>query len=252
MEFRLSAGLTDMTTQPPRPLIPDFDSDPERFAANQAATRQFSAIGDVHQQVADRLAALDAGSVLDLGGGDGTLARLLVRHDVPTVVLDRAGYVRHAPLPAVQADAVQLPFLDGCFGAVAALWMLYYVPEPFIVLAEAARVLRASGVFVACTSSRYNDPEFAEVIPGWGEPFSFDAETAMDVVAEQFSITEILRWDKAVVWLPDVAAVRLFLRGRGLSETAAASEAARRRCPLSVTKRGCLIWARNEVRRNRS
>jgi hypothetical protein len=74
----------------------------------------------------------------------------------------------------------------------------------------------------------------------------------MDVVAEQFSITEILRWNKAVVWLPDVTAVRLFLRGRGLSETAAASEAARRRCPLSVTKRGCLIWARNEVRRNRS
>jgi SAM-dependent methyltransferase len=241
-----------MTTQPPRPLIPDFDSDPERFAANQAATRQFSAIGDVHQQVADRLAALNAGRVLDLGGGDGTLARLLVRHDVPTVVLDRAGYVRHAPLPAVQADAAQLPFLDGCFGAVAALWMLYYVPEPFIVLAEVARVLRASGVFVACTSSRYNDPEFAEVIHGWGEPFSFDAETAMDVVAEQFSITEILRWNKAVVWLPDVTAVRLFLRGRGLSETAAASEAARRRCPLSVTKRGCLIWARNEVRRNRS
>jgi ketosteroid isomerase-like protein len=69
MEFRLSAGLTDMTTQPPRPLIQGFDSDPERFAANQAATRQFSAIGDVHQQVADRLAALDAGRVLDLGGG---------------------------------------------------------------------------------------------------------------------------------------------------------------------------------------
>jgi SAM-dependent methyltransferase len=241
-----------MTAEPPRPLIPDFDSDPERFAANQAATRQFSAIGDVHQQVADRLAALGAGRVLDLGGGDGTLARLLMRRDVPTVVLDRADHVRHAPMPAVQADAARLPFLDRCFDAVAALWMLYYVPEPLIVLAEAARVLRTGGVFVACTSSRYNDPEFAEVMPGWGEPFSFDAETAVDVVAEQFSITEVLRWDTAVVRLPDVAAVRLFLRGRGLSEAAAASEAARRRCPLTVTKRGCLIWARNEVKRNRS
>jgi SAM-dependent methyltransferase len=135
-----------------------------------------------------------------------------------------------------------LPFIDGCFGAIAALWMLY-VPLPFIVLAEAARVLRAGGVFVASTSSRYNDPEFAEVVPGWGEPFSFDAETAVDIVAEQFPITEVLRWDTAAVRLPDVAAVRLFLRGRGLSEATAASEAARRRCPLSVTKRGCLIWA---------
>jgi SAM-dependent methyltransferase len=125
------------------------------------------------------------------------------------------------------------------------------VPEPLTVLAEAARVLRAGGVFVACTSSRYNDPEFAEVMPGWGEPFSFDAETAVDVVAEQFSIIEVLRWDTAVVRLPDVAAARLFLRGRGLSETAAMSEAAWRRYPLTVTKRGCLIWARNEVKRNR-
>ena len=103
-----------MTAPPPRPLIPDFDSDPERFAANQAATQQFSAGGDVHQQVADRIGALDAGRVLDLGGGDGTLARLLARHDVPTVVLDRAGYVRSAPPPAVQADAARLPFVDGC------------------------------------------------------------------------------------------------------------------------------------------
>ena len=81
-------------------------------------------------------------------------------------------------------------------------------------------------------------------LPGWGEPFSFDAETAVDVVVEQFLITEVLRWDTAAVRLPDAAAVRLFLRGRGLSEGAAADEAARRRCPLRVTKRGCLIWAR--------
>jgi SAM-dependent methyltransferase len=241
-----------VTAEPPGPLIPDFDSDPERFAANQAATREFSAGGDVHQPVADRLAALSAGRVLDLGGGNGTLARLLVRHNVPTVVLDRADHVRHAPRPAVQADATRLPFVDSCFDAVAALWMLYYVPEPLVVLAEAARVLRAGGIFVACTSSRYNDPEFAEVIPGWGRPFSFDAEGAVDVVAEQFLVTEVKRWDAAVIRLPDIGAVRLFLRGRGLSETAAASEAARLRCPLSVTKRGCLIWARNEVKRNRA
>jgi SAM-dependent methyltransferase len=230
-----------VTDQPP--LIPDFDDDPERFAANQAATRQLSVAGDVHRPVADRLAALGTGRVLDLGGGNGTLARLLLRHHVPTVVVDRAAYVRDAPRPAIQADASRLPFVDGCFGAVAALWMLYYVPQPRVVLAESARVLRDGGVFVACTSSRYNDPEFAGVLPGWGEPFSFDAETAADVVAEQFSINNVLRWDTAAVRLVDAAAIRLFLRGRGLSQAAAAKEAVRRRCPLTVTKRGCLIWA---------
>jgi SAM-dependent methyltransferase len=233
-----------LTGQPPRPLIPDFDDDPERFAANQAATQQFSFAGDVHQGVADRLATLAAGRVLDLGGGNGTLARLLARHHVPIVVVDRAAYVRDAPRPAVRADAARLPFVDGCFGAIAALWMLYYVPQPRVVLAESARVLRDGGVFVACTSSRYNDPEFADVLPGWGEAFSFDAETAAGMVAEQFSITEVLRWDTATVRLADAAAIRQFLRGRGLSESAAAEEAARRRCPLSVTKRGCLFWAR--------
>jgi hypothetical protein len=50
-----------MTAEPPGPLIPDFDSDPERFAANQAATRLFFAGGDVHQTVADWLAALSTG-----------------------------------------------------------------------------------------------------------------------------------------------------------------------------------------------
>jgi SAM-dependent methyltransferase len=168
-----------------------------------------------------------------------------------TVVVDRAPYVRNAPPPAVQADAARLPFTEGCFGAVAALWMLYYEPGPSVVLAEVARVLGAAGVFVACTSSRYNDPEFADVLPGWGEPFSFDAETAVDIVGEQFSITEVLRWDAAVVRLPDAAAVRMFLRGRGLSAVAAAEEAARRRCPLNVTKRGCLIWAQKTFRQRR-
>jgi hypothetical protein len=68
---------------------------------------------------------------------------------------------------------------------------------------------------------------------GWGEPFSFDAETAADMVAEQFPITEMLRWDTAAVQLADTAPIRLYLRGRDLSEGAAAKQAARRRCPLT-------------------
>jgi hypothetical protein len=55
-----------MSDLPPRALTPDFDRDPERFAANQAATRMFSA-GDVHEPVADRLAALTPAAFLILG-----------------------------------------------------------------------------------------------------------------------------------------------------------------------------------------
>jgi SAM-dependent methyltransferase len=225
-------------------LEADFDHDPGRFAANQLATQNFSIVGDVHDQVADRLAKITIGPILDLGGGNGTLAKLLSTHGRSAVVVDRADYVRSAPRPAVQADATHLPFRAECFAAVAALWMLYYLNRPEEALIEAARVLRTGGIFVACTSSRYNDPEFASLLPGWGEPFSFDAETAPASVAHHFKIIEVVEWDLPAVRLPDAAAVKLFLRGRGLDADEASRQATSWTTPLTVTKRGCLIWAR--------
>ena len=228
---------------PARALAADFDHDPERFAANQRATQGFSTLGDVHDRVADRLAKIADGPILDLGGGNGMLAKLLIKHGRSTVVVDRADYVRSAPRPSVQADATRLPFRDGSFAAVAALWMLYYLDRPEDALTEAVRVLRPGGTFVACTSSRYNDPEFASVLPDWGKPFSFDAETAATIVADHFTIIEVITWDTSAIRLPDTAAVALFLRGRGLSADESGRQAPRWNTPMSVTKRGCLIWA---------
>ena len=109
------------------------------------------------------------------------------------ILVDRADHISIAPRPAVQADATRLPFRGECFAAVAALWMLYYLDKPELALVEATRVLRPAGTFVACTSSRYNDPEFASVLPNWGEPFTFDAETASAIVADHFKITEVIQ-----------------------------------------------------------
>jgi SAM-dependent methyltransferase len=226
-----------------RAVAADFNHDPGRFAANQLATQNFSILGDVHDQVADQLAKITNGLVLDLGGGNGTLAKALSKLGRSTIVLDRADYVRDAPRPAVQADAARLPFRDESFAAVAALWMLYYLSRPEEALIEASRVLRTGGVFVASTSSRYNDPEFASVLPGWGEPFSFDAETAAAIIADHFTITKVIRWDTPAVRLPDASAIALFLRGRGLSADDAFRHADRWHTPMTVTKRGCLIWA---------
>jgi SAM-dependent methyltransferase len=227
-----------------RGLSADFDHDPERFAANQLATQNFSIVGDVHDRVADRLAKITNGPILDLGGGNGTLAKSLAKHGRSAIVVDRAEYVRSAPRPAVQADAIRLPFRADCFAAVAALWMLYYLDRPAVALMESARVLRQRGTFVACTSSRYNDPELASVLPQWGEPLSFDAETAPEIISDHFTITKVVTWDAPAVRLPDGAAVALFLRGRGLSADEASLQAGRWKVPLTVTKRGCLIWAR--------
>jgi SAM-dependent methyltransferase len=227
-----------------RALVSDFDGDPERFAANQLATESFSVAGDVHDRVADWLAQSTTGLTLDVGGGNGVLAKALAKRDRRTVVVDCADYVRTAPRPAVQADAMRLPFKAERFAAVAALWMLYYMDQPDVALVEAARVLQPDGIFVACTCSRYNDPEFASVLPDWGQPFSFDSESAPEIVANHFQITEVVEWDTPAVRLHDAPAVALFLRGRGLSAEEASKHAYRWRTPLTVTKRGCLIWAR--------
>ena len=46
-------------------LEADFDHDPGRFAANQLATQNFSMTSDVDDQVADRLAKITIGTILE-------------------------------------------------------------------------------------------------------------------------------------------------------------------------------------------
>lgn len=227
-----------------RALPVDYDDDPERFAANQAATAAYSSRGDVHGPVARRLAAQGVRDVLDLGGGTGTLAAELTALDVRCVVVDEATHLGRAPRPAVRADLRALPFRDASVSAAACLWVLYHLDDPREALREAARVLRPGGWFVASTSARTNDPEIAEVLPGWGVPGTFDAEDAATIVGSVMVDVEVEYWDAPLVELPDHDAVQVFLRGRGLGPGAARRLCGRFTTPMSVTKRGCLVRAR--------
>ncbi len=61
------------------------------------------------------------------------------------VVADVSSFVAAAPRPAARADARRLPFADGSFGGVSALWMLNHLDEPIEALREIRRVLQPGG-----------------------------------------------------------------------------------------------------------
>jgi SAM-dependent methyltransferase len=92
------------------------------------------------------------GLCLDLGCGSGLYFDILNGSGRTVVGADRSadqlriarGRSRHV----VQADAAALPFGDGIFPAVAALWISTDVDDFTAVLAEAARVLSPGGRLV--------------------------------------------------------------------------------------------------------
>jgi ubiquinone/menaquinone biosynthesis C-methylase UbiE len=99
-------------------------------------------------------------SLLDVGCGTGSfLARLRTSgHHGPLTGLDSSPAAARAcaAVPGVRAvtgDAVRLPFPDGAFDVVTARHMLYHVSDVRAALAEARRVLRVGGRFVALLTS---------------------------------------------------------------------------------------------------
>ena len=215
------------------PALPsDYDSDPGRW---RSCDRSFQVFGDVHAPVAQRIVGEDLAPVLDIGGGQGHLECLLPT-GWPSIVVDLSPtQLADAPHPKVRADASLLPVRDRCAGAVTALWMLYHLADPAPAIAEAARVLRPGGLFVASTSSRANDPELTDGYP----PTPFDAEDAPDIVSAFFGEVQVERWDAPMTHLPDRDAVLRYCRSHSLHPDAAD----RVTPPVWLTKRGCVVYA---------
>ena len=135
----------------------DYDSDPGRFLASTELPGD-----DIHPFVAARLADTGARTVLDVGGGSGRLARLLPDLSMRCLLIDLSpAMLARAPRPAARADASRLPVTDASVDAVTALYMLYHFDEPRDPIAEARRVLRPGGLFVACAPNRDSSPERA-------------------------------------------------------------------------------------------
>ncbi len=80
--------------------------------------------------------------------------------------------------------------------------MLYNLPEPQNAIAEAYRVLRPEGLFIACAPGPYHGPELSEVHPS-SQLATFDAGNGPELVGEFFNDLEVIRcsdfgsrWDR--------------------------------------------------------
>jgi SAM-dependent methyltransferase len=86
-------------------------------------------------------------TVLDIGGHKGRKRGRFDIHQQPLRVLVVNLSVRHGA--DVVCDAAFLPFATGSADAVICGEMLEHVPDPRLILAEAARVLKPGGLFLA-------------------------------------------------------------------------------------------------------
>ena len=234
--------------QRPRPEPFDYDTDPERFRVNSLAASRFGLVGDVRKDIADRFAREQIDSVLDAGCGQGKLLALLGDVGVPAVGLDASpAMLKAASGMRVFGDAYALPFRANTFGGAAALYMLYHLEDPVQAVAECHRVLSPGGLFAACAPSMYDSPELQSVLPGFGVPSTFDSENAPEIVGSVFGEIEVDAWDGPYVHLPDREALALYLRGRRLSPAAAGRALDAIDTPLTLTKRGSIIFARKSA-----
>jgi SAM-dependent methyltransferase len=226
---------------PGEALPPDYDERPERFRTARSVLRRHAAAADIHAEVARRFVAEGLTPVLDVGCGEGELARHLPEgawvgvDSSPTMLAE-------APAPVVQGDATALPYADASFGSLALLYVLYHLPDPARALDEAHRVLRPGGLIAVAVPSRHDSPELSHVLPSGS--LTFDAELAPELIGERFQDLEIRRWDARLLRLPSHADVRDYLIGKGLEPERAAAAAEGVEVPLAVTKRGALVFAR--------
>jgi SAM-dependent methyltransferase len=233
-----------MTNALRKALPTDYEENPARFRLARAVAAHHALAPDVHRDVARRARATGQLPLLDIGCGEGELARHLP--DGAWVGVDNsAAMLRRAPEGAVLAEAEELPFADESFGSAALLYVLYHLADPARALAEARRVLRPGGLIAVAAPSRHDSPELGDALPH--APLTFDAELAPALMCELFESIEVRRWDSPLLVLPQRDDVRDYLIGKGGDPAAAAHAGAGASVPLSVTKRGALVLARKST-----
>lgn len=125
--------------------------------------------------LARRLATHPVERVLETAAGTGVLTRSLASElpaavaitatDLNQPMLDTAASIGTSrPVEWRQADALQLPFPDRSFDAVACQFGIMFLPDKARAFSEAKRVLRPGGVLLFNVWDRIEENELADVV----------------------------------------------------------------------------------------
>ena len=106
--------------RPAEPVLSDYDQNPGLVRLARSVLHRHAVAGDVHELVARRFVAEGFARVLDVGCGEGELARYLP--DGTWVGLDNSQTMLDlAPPGGVLGEATALPFLGESFDGVVPL-----------------------------------------------------------------------------------------------------------------------------------
>ena len=151
--------------------------------------------------------------VLEVGPGTGMfavrLAAALPRAALTTIDQSErfVEMTRARGIDARVGDAQDLPYADESFDAVAAMWMLYHVPDVDRAIAEVRRVLRPGGLFVAVTNG---DGHVARLrVAAGGEPVvtAFSSQNGEEQLHRHFGVVERIDLVPQAIFLDSDAAL---------------------------------------------
>ena len=148
---------------------------------------------DPTTEALDAIVAEQPLRVLEVGPGTGAFAARIAAA-LPSVRLtaidQSARFVelsRARGVDAREGDAQDLPFGDESFDVVAALWMLYHVPDVDRAIAEIRRVLRPGGLFVAVTNGDDHLADLRREAGGKPEVTGFSTQNGEDQLRAHFA-----------------------------------------------------------------
>lgn len=138
-------------------------------------------------------AAGDGAAILEVGCGTGLFAERLAAENPGATVTATDQSERFVELTAARgvearvADVQDLPFADDSVDVVAAMWMLYHVPDLDRGLAELRRVLRPGGLLVAVTNGDEHTADLRREAGGGPLVTTFSSENGEQALRRHFS-----------------------------------------------------------------